>query len=142
MGHVYRSIVIDAPVDQVWAKLRNFHDLSWATGVVEKLDVVGALKGDQVGAQRKLNDVFEETLVELNDHRRRVRYSIDDAKGTPVASSDIKNYVGSVQAYPITEGGQTFVEWQSSWDDNSSAGAEFCGGIYSALLGALKGSFA
>jgi len=142
MGKVYRSTVINAPVDQVWAKLRNFHDLSWAPAVVEKLEVVGELKGDQLGAQRKLNGVFEETLVELNDRDRRFQYCIDDAQGTPVAKGDVSDYIGTVQAYSVTDGGQTFVTWSSNWNDNAGAGAEFCGGIYDALLGQLKASFA
>jgi hypothetical protein len=141
MGQVYKSIVVDAPVEKVWAKLRNFHDMSWATGVVEDLKVVGELKGDQVGAQRVLNGTFEETLVALNDSAHQISYSIDEAKGTPVASSEVKNYQGTVTAFSVTEGGQTFLEWRSQWDGNASAGEEFCGGIYGALVGGMKKSF-
>lgn len=55
MGKTYQSIVIDRPVDEVWATVRDFHDLSWAPGVVESLEVVGDKVGDQVGAKRLLN---------------------------------------------------------------------------------------
>ena len=30
----YNSCIVEGPVDRVWALLRNFHDLTWATGVV------------------------------------------------------------------------------------------------------------
>lgn len=141
MGQVYKSIIVNAPADKVWAKLRNFHDLSWAPGVVEDLKVVGDLKGDQIGAQRRLNGVFQETLVSLDDQKRQFSYSIDDAPGTPVAKGSVSNYFGTVKVLPITESNQALLEWQSTWDGNSSAGAEFCGGIYVALIGEMKKSF-
>ncbi len=141
MGQVYKSIIVDAPADKVWAKLRNFHDMSWASGVVEELKVIGELKSDQVGAKRVLNGTFEETLVALNDGARQFSYSIDEAEGTPVALSEVKNYLGTVTAFSVTEGGQTFLEWRSQWDGNASAGEEFCSGIYGALVGAMKKSF-
>ncbi len=141
MGQVYKSIIVDAPVDKVWATIRNFHDLSWAKGVVEETKVVGDLKSDQIGAKRILNGTFEETLMALNDQARQFSYSIDEAKGTPVASTEVSNYLGTVTAFSVTEGGKTFVEWRSRWDGNDSAGAEFCGGVYGAILGAMKKSF-
>lgn len=51
----YNSIVIDAPADQVWEKIRNFHDLSWAAGVIEKCEAVGGIPATQIGAKRILN---------------------------------------------------------------------------------------
>jgi len=141
MGQVFKSIIVNAPIDKVWSKLRNFHDGSWATGVIEDLTVIGDLSGDQIGARRKLNGVFTETLVALNDHEHAFSYSIDDAPGTPVAQGAVKDYVGTVKAHRITEGEQTFVEWKARWDGNDVEGAEFCGGIYGALLGAVKKSF-
>ena len=141
MGQVYKSIVVNAPVEKVWAKLRNFHDMSWAEGVVENLKVVGNRKGDQVGAQRLLNSVFSETLVALDDREHQFSYSIEDGPGTPVAKSSVSDYVSTVKAHPITEGNQTFLEWHSNWNGNDSATAEFCGGIYGAFVGSMKKSF-
>ncbi|MBW2628025.1 MAG: SRPBCC family protein [Deltaproteobacteria bacterium] len=40
MGKCVHSAVINAPVDQVWQVLRNFHDLSW-TKAIESLEPVG-----------------------------------------------------------------------------------------------------
>ena len=62
MGKTYQTAVINAPVDQVWSKIKNFHDFSWATGVIEKCEAVGDKPGDQIGARRILNDAFHETL--------------------------------------------------------------------------------
>ncbi len=137
MGKTYQSIVIDRPADEVWATIRDFHDLSWATGVIESLDVVGDKVGDQVGAKRVLNGVFHETLVGLSDIQRTVRYTIDDGP-PPVSKDDVSDYVGCVQVRGITEGGGTFVEWSSTWDASDDAACEFCHAIYVALLGQLK----
>ena len=141
MGRTYQSVTIKAPVDKVWQRIRDFHDLSWGAGVIEKLDVVGALKGDQIGAKRVLNGTFHETLRGLSDLDHTIRYTIDDAPGTPVAKTDVQNYVGEVRLFSVTEENATFVEWSSTWDNNAAACSEFCHGVYVALLGTLKKSF-
>jgi uncharacterized membrane protein len=48
VGQTYQSIVINAPVERVWAAIRNFHDLGWAPNVVTSVDVVGDKKGTAV----------------------------------------------------------------------------------------------
>ncbi len=140
MGQTYQSTVIKAPVEKVWKKLRNFHDMSWASGVIDKCEPVGELKGNQIGAKRLLNDVFHETLLALSEVDRSVKYSIDEGP-SPISSKDIKGYVGSIRVLPATEDNATFVEWSSSWHGNDEPAHEFCHPIYVALLGALKKSF-
>lgn len=139
MGKTYQSIVISAPVDRVWATIRNFHDMSWCPNVITGVDTVGDVPGDQVGAKRVLNGAFHETLTELNDDERTFAYSITDGP-SPVSKADVSNYVGRVAVRPITEGSGTFVEWSSSWDKNDQAAHEFCHTIYCALLGDMKQS--
>ena len=75
------SIVVSASVEKVWARLRDFHDLSWSPNVIENAEVVGDVPGNQIGAKRVLNGVFHETLLGLDDNARTVRYSIDDGPG-------------------------------------------------------------
>lgn len=138
MGSCYNSITITAPAEKVWSTIRNFHDLSWAAGVVEKADKVGDIGGDQVGARRVLNDAFHETLRSVDEADQSFTYSIDDGPG-PVAADAVKNYLGSVKVFPITADGSSFVEWASNYDSaNSDAVGELCNPIYQALLGALK----
>ncbi len=38
MGKCVHTAVINAPVDQVWQLLRNFHDVSWITRFESKDD--------------------------------------------------------------------------------------------------------
>ncbi len=140
MGKTYQSTVVNAPVETVWNAISNFHDLWWAPNVITGVDIVGDAGPREVGAGRVLNGVFQETLRTLDAADRTYTYSIDDGP-PPVSASDVSNYVGRVVVRPVTEGGGgTFVEWSSSWDRNDEAAAEFCHGIYVALLGELKAS--
>ena len=102
MGKTYQSVVINAPVEKVWGVLRNFHDLSWASGVVTSCTPVGDLKAVQVGARRIVNNAFHETLVELSEVDRTLKYTIDDGP-SPVSKDEVKNYIGVVHAIPITD---------------------------------------
>lgn len=136
----YNSTVVPAPVDKVWASLRDFHDLSSFPNVVEKVEVVGEASGTQIGARRVLNDAFHETLLALDDNARVVRYSIDD--GPEALSKDkIVGYIGEVRLFPVTEDDSTYVLWTSSWESSNGGVAEFCDPIYKALLADLKASF-
>ena len=40
----FNSIVINAPIDEVWAKMKDFHDFSWAPNVITKCEAVGKKK--------------------------------------------------------------------------------------------------
>lgn len=140
MGKTYQSTTINASSDKVWSTIRNFHDLSWAPNVVTSVAVVGDFVGDQIGARRILNDAFHETLVELSEVERTIKYSIDDGP-SPVSKDNVSNYIGTVQVRPITEGdGGTFVEWFSNWEGNGTDCHDFCHPIYVALLGDMKSS--
>ena len=66
----YNSAKINAPIENVWSALRNFHDLSWAPHVIEDVRPIGERRGTQVGAERILNNAFNETLLELDLIRR------------------------------------------------------------------------
>jgi hypothetical protein len=135
------SAVIPAPPDQVCAAIRNFHDLSWSANVVQKVDVVGEASGVEIGAKRKLNDAFSETLVGLDDEAHQIRYSIDDGPGA-VSRDNVVGYVGQVQVFPITEDNTSLVLWTSVWSGGGEGAKEFCDPIYQGLLGDLKAHFA
>jgi len=139
MGKTHQTIEISAPVDQVWGTIRDFHDLSWAPNVVNNVESIGEKPGDEVGAIRVLNGVFHETLQSLDDEERTFSYSIDDGPA-PVSKDDVKNYVGRVNVRQAAQGDSTVVEWSSAWQDNDEAAAEFCHGIYVALLQDMKKS--
>lgn len=139
MGSTHQTIEIETSPDMVWEAIRDFHDLSWAPNVIANIDSVGEKPGSEVGACRVLNGVFHETLLTLEDEAKTFTYSIDDGP-SPISKDNVKNYVGRVTVQPAEEGDGTHVEWSSSWQDNNEAAAEFCHGIYVALLEDMKKS--
>lgn len=141
MGHCYNTSVINAPVDQVWETIANFHQLPWADQVVTKVETVGNACGTEVGAKRILNDLFHETLLSVDTHIHTFTYRIDDGPG-PIAKDAVSNYIGKVSLFPITDSGQTFIEWTSTYESSSEDEvAEFCNPIYIALINSLKSKF-
>ena len=140
MPATYQSIVVNAPVESVWDTVKDFHDFSWAAGVIDSCEAVGQHSGQEVGAKRILNGAFRETLVEHDASAHTVRYSIDDGP-TPVSASDVSNYIGTLQLRESNLDGKTFVEWGSRWDSDSEEAVEFCHQIYAALLQTLQAKF-
>ena len=135
-----QSIDIDASISEVWTKLNDFHDLSWAPNVISSVEKVGNIAGGEVGAKRVLNNAFHETLVEIDHDKHMLRYSIDDGP-SPVSKDEVSNYYGLVKLSPEDEGTKTHVEWSSSWESKSDDAVAFCHGIYVALLNELAESF-
>ncbi len=139
MGKTYQSITINSPVEKVWKAVRDFHDMSWCPNVITKLEKVGDIAGDEIGAGRMLNDAFRETLRVLDDSKMTFSYSIDDGP-SPISKDEIKNYMGTVKLSAATDGEGTLVEWSSQWEENDEAAQEFCHNIYLALLDDMKKS--
>ena len=135
-----QSIVVDAPIADVWSRFADFHDLSWATNVITNTEKVGSIDGGTAGAKRILNSAFHETLVEIDNDEYFLRYSIDDGP-SPVSKDEVENYFGVVKLSPSKDGGGTLVEWTSSWDSKVDDAVEFCHGIYVAFLADLAKSF-
>lgn len=136
MGKCYNKIEIKAPVNKVWETIRDFHDLSWAPDVVSSVGKVGDKNGNEIGARRILNDVFHETLTELDAASLSFSYRIDDGPG-PVASDAVSNYIGRVKLTASDTG--CLVEWSSTFQsENESEVADFCNPIYMALLNSLN----
>ncbi len=141
MGHCYNSTVVNAPIEKVWAAVRDFYDLGWAKGVIEKVDVVGSKRSEEIGARRILNGAFHETLLGLNDRERCLQYQITDGPG-PVSKDAVRDYIGTVRLHPVTAENHTFVEWASEYSSaEDSAVGELCNPIYRALLSALRDHF-
>jgi hypothetical protein len=137
MPKTTQSIVIAAPADRVWPAVRNFHDVSWAPGVLTKCDVVGEHKGDQIGARRVLNDAFHETLVALDDVDRSMKYSLDDGP-SPVSAQEVRHFVARLHVLPITATDQSLLEISASWEEDGDAVRSFASGIYEAILAAAR----
>lgn len=138
----FNSIAISAPIEEVWKRFSDFHQLEWGRPFINAVEKVGTVPGDEVGAKRVLNGAFHETLIEYESARYRIAYTIDDGP-EPISRDSVKNYVGAVKLLPVTADDTTFVQWTSTYEaEDSDLVANFCNPIYAALLEALRDSFA
>ena len=110
---VMRSVVIDAPITEVWAVVRNFDGVvNWNAGVTAATLESGS--PTQVGAVRKLDiadgSMFRETLLAHSDLEHFYTYDIIES---PLPCS---NYVSCHRFIEITDGNRTLGIWQGEFD--------------------------
>jgi len=121
MPRPYASGVVAAPVDKVWARLRAFNDLPDFLSAIGHSELVEGVDG-QVGAVRRLTlaaggDPFDERLLALDDPGRTLTYTFTGAN-----PFGVRRYVSTVRVSPVTDTGESFVEWWAEYD--ADAGQE------------------
>ncbi len=110
---VVRSTIIDAPIERVWAVLRDFnsHD-QWHTAV-DQSRIEGLERSDQVGCVRSFTlqdgNRIREQLLTLDDREHKSTYCIVEA------SVPLQRYVAAVTLKPVTDGNRTFWHWESTF---------------------------
>ena len=114
MIRVTRSAVIDAPIERVWAVLRDFNSHTAWHPVVAESQIEGGEPSDQIGCVRRftLRDGhrIREQLLALSDRDHVSTYCILDA------SVPLRRYVATLQLKRVTDGERTFWHWQSTFD--------------------------
>jgi NADPH:quinone reductase-like Zn-dependent oxidoreductase len=111
---VTRSTLIDAPIERVWAVLRDFNShTAWHPAVAES-EIEGGDPPDQVGCVRRFTlrdgNLIREQLLTLSDPEHVSTYCILDA------TLPMRRYVATVQLKRVTDGDRTFWHWQSTFD--------------------------
>jgi NADPH:quinone reductase-like Zn-dependent oxidoreductase/uncharacterized protein YndB with AHSA1/START domain len=110
---VVRSTVIDAPIERVWAVLRDFNSHHLWHDVVAESRIEGGERSDQVGCVRsftlKDGHRIREQLLTLSDSEHRSTYCIVDA------TVALQRYVATVTLKPVTDGDRTFWHWESTF---------------------------
>lgn len=108
---VVRSTIIDAPVERVWAVLRDFNSHDQWHDVVDQSAIEGSERSDQVGCVRsftlKDGNRIREQLLTLDDREFKSTYCIVDA------TVPLQRYVATVTLKPVTDGQRTFWHWES-----------------------------
>ncbi len=140
MPKVYVSAVIDAPIEQVWHKIRDFEGLPGWVPAIAASSLSGG-PGDRVGAERSLTlagngATVVERLLALDDANHSLSYAIIEAP-LPVA-----NYVSHIRLRPVTMGKRTFAEWSGEFDvleggNPAELHGLFAEGVYGAGLAKL-----
>jgi uncharacterized protein YndB with AHSA1/START domain len=119
MVRAYRSAVINAPVQKVWATIRDFNALpSWHPAIA-KSEIEGGRASDTIGCVRSFSlkdgGHLREQLLALSDVDHSFSYSI------LVSPMPVKNYVATFRLTPVTVGNGTFTEWWADFDVTSSS---------------------
>src|SRR5277367_6289778 len=114
MVEIRRSTIIDAPLEDVWAVLRDFNGHDRWHPIVLSSAIEDEIDADRVGAVRnfRLTDGgrIREQLLALSDSLRSFTYCILEA---PVF---LRNYVAHVRLRPVTENNTCLWEWSASFD--------------------------
>ena len=139
MPQVKYSKVIDAPVADVWAIVRQFDAIDTWFPFVSHCELKRGAAADQVGAVRANTvaggAVIEETLVELSDRDRRIAYALTRGDVPTI------DYSASLTIHDVTDDRRAFAEWTASFDVAGDAApvAEWVRtGIFKACLDELE----
>jgi len=123
MIRVTRSAIIDAPIERVWAILRDFNSHTAWHPVVAESAIENDEAPDQVGCVRsftlKDGNHIREQLLALSDAEHVSTYCILDA------TLPMRRYVATVQLKRVTDGDRTFWHWQSTFDAPRGREQEF-----------------
>jgi uncharacterized protein YndB with AHSA1/START domain len=115
MAVAYASTIIGAPVEAVWAAIRDFGALaSWHPAIASSA-IENGLDADVVGCIRSLQfkdgGHARERLLMLDDSRYSFSYNFE-TPAFPVA-----NYVATIELIPVTNGNVTFARWSATFDE-------------------------
>lgn len=140
MIRVTRSTIIDAPIERVWAILRDFNShIDWHPIIAES-HIENGDPSDQIGCVRnftlKNGNHIREQLLTLSDSDFVSTYCILDA------TIPLRRYVATVRLKPVTDGRRTFWHWESTFDPPRGREREFADlvgqGVYEAGFDAIK----
>jgi len=114
MPRVVRSTIIDAPVERLWAVLRDFNGHESWHPIVAKSTIERGYPSDKIGCVRRftMQDGAElrEQLLALSDLEMTFSYCLLE---TPIP---LFNYVAHVRLLPVTDGDRTFWHWESRFN--------------------------
>ena len=115
MTKIFVSAVIDAPVEKVWAKVRDFNNLPEWHPKFSRSHIEGGLASDRVGCVRNFDiagggGTIRERLLELSDVEHSFRYCI---LASPLP---VEGYVAQLTLYPVTVGDKTVGIWTADFE--------------------------
>ena len=141
--NIFTSSVINASVEDVWAKIRDFNGLPvWHPAIADSR-IENDEPGDKVGCIRNFNlkdgGNIREQLLALSDVKHLCTYSILESP------MPIENYVATLRLVPITDGNRTYAEWTAEFNcppEEEAGMLDLIGnGVFQGGFGALKTAF-
>jgi NADPH:quinone reductase-like Zn-dependent oxidoreductase len=140
MQRVSRSTIIHAPIEQVWAVLRDFNSHDQWHSAIASSHIEGRDRSDQVGCVRsftlKDGNRIREQLIALDDVDHRSTYCIVES------TVPLQRYVATVTLKPVTDSQSTFWQWESTFQTPAGMERELgelvAQGVYEAGFGDLR----
>lgn len=144
MAKIFVSSVINAPIEGIWVKTRDFNALPSWHPEVEESHIENKEPSDKVGCIRnfRLKDgsKIREKLLALTDIENLCTYSILESP------MEVENYVATMRFLPITDGNQTYAEWTAEFNcpprEEEGLIELISGAVFQGGFDALKQSFA
>jgi uncharacterized protein YndB with AHSA1/START domain len=109
---VFTSSVIGGPVEEVWAKIRDFAGMGGWHDDITKMHMIDGERSDKVSGVRDFlfgDGALWEQLTYLSDSDYAFRYRI---LKSPMPWL---NYHAGPRLYPITDTNRTFAVWTADW---------------------------
>lgn len=118
MTKIFVSAVINAPVEKVWAQVRDFNNMPEWHPKFSRSHIEGGLPSDQVGCVRNFDiagggGTIRERLLELSDIEYSFRYCI------LTSPLPVEGYVAQLTLYPVTVGNKTVGIWTAEFEMTS-----------------------
>jgi hypothetical protein len=143
MAKIFISTVINASIDEVWAKIRDFNTLPAWHPIVAESYIENSDPSDKVGCIRnftlKDGGNIREQLLALSDDEHFCTYSI---LASPMP---VENYVATLRLVPITDGNRTYAQWTAEFncspEDEELLINQIGNGVFQSGFDALKQTF-
>jgi hypothetical protein len=145
MTQVHVSAVIDAPIEKVWAKVRDFNGLPQWHPRFSRSHIEDGLASDRIGCVRNFDiagggGTIRERLLTLSDLEHTFTYCI------LTSPLPVEGYVATLKLHPITVGSKTLGVWTAEFkvtDGNEAAVVEAVGnGTFGKAFEVLNQHFA
>ena len=134
MTKIFVSAVIDAPVDGVWAIMRDFTGLPDWHPRFSRSHIEDDLPSDAIGCIRNFDIVdgggtIREKLLMLSDKEYSFEYYILDS---PLP---VENYNAKLTLIPVTVGNKTLGVWTAEFDMTDDTEAEVIDAVADGTFG-------
>jgi len=119
--HVFRSVVIAAPVEVVWSRIRVFDDISWSPGAACTSQIAAHHGWNVVGENRVITlktpageKRIVERLLSHSDVDRSYSYRIEKTDAG-IFPGDFSKYSGHIRLVEITDSNTTLAVWTADF---------------------------
>ncbi len=140
MAKIFKSSILNTPIEQVWDKIRDFNALpDWHPGFVNSY-IENDKSSGKVGCVRNFNlkdgGNIRERLLTLSDIDHLYTYTILDSP------FPMESYVSTLRLLPISDGNRTYIEWTAEFNcsqqEEENLVKNIGDGVFQAGFNALK----